>query len=469
MRSFFLGLLGLLVFVGAYLDASEPLRFRPQPEIVALAAVPSFSLDNQLDVALLFSGVAPADTLSWHNRFSSWMSDLASRLPPGLSDEKKGEFVLEYLHKHHLARYQTFQTRLDTMILNGSFNCVSSAVAYLLLGRSVGLEVQAVATSSHAFCLVKLPDGREMDVETTSVYGFNPGTKTEFKDSFGATGLAYVPPGKYSDRKKITDRGLLGLIVQNRMAAWQAQGNLNPCVGAAIDRWTLDPSPESRETLVEGFVNLAAEYNTHKMYLAGLSLAETLLGYLGPVTEVKNLVNALLNNHINTLLDRSDYSGALALAAQWKNRECLKEEQFAQVSMVILSARLVSDVKTLGYLEAARNVENVFSQGGITAARRQELLGVVYSQEIQKRATNGGALAGWQFIDTLPDEIRRQSSVVKAREIYVYNWTVDIHNQFASLWNKGQKDSARKLLSEAIPLQPESSVLKKDLLLSQGK
>jgi hypothetical protein len=78
-------------------------------------------------------------------------------------------------------------------------------------------------------------------------------------------------------------------------------------------------------------------------------------------------------------------------------------------------------------------------------------------------------LAGWQFIDTLPEEIRRQPPVAKAREIYVYNWTVDIHNQFASLWNKGQKDSARKLLSEATSLQPESSLLKKDLVLSQGK
>ena len=468
MRSFLLGVVGFLALC-ATLGAAEPLRFQPQPEIVALAVAGPLSLDNQLDVALLFSGVTPADAPSWHKRFSSWMTDLASRLPPGLSDEKKGEFVLEYLHKYHLTRYQTFQTRLDTTMVNGTFNCVSSAVAYLLLGRSVGLDVQAVATNSHAFCLVKLSDGREMDVETTTVYGFNPGNKTEFKDSFGATGFAYVPAGKYADRKTITDRGLLGLIVQNRMAAWQAQGNLIPCVGAAIDRWTLDPSLESRETLIEGFVNLAAEDNARKMYLAGLSLAEKLLGYIGPVSEVKTLVNALLNNHINTLLDRSDYSGALALAAQWKNRDCLNDEQFAQVSMVILSARLVSDVKTLGYLEAARNVENVFSQGGINAARRQELLGVVYSQEIQKRATTAGPLAGWQFIDTLPEEIRRQPPVAKAREIYVYNWTVDIHNQFASLWNKGQKDSARKLLSEAIPLQPESSVLKKDLLLSQGK
>ncbi|MEI8095030.1 MAG: hypothetical protein WCG80_12525 [Spirochaetales bacterium] len=461
-------LLALVFAPSLWAATTDRLRLEPLPEVVALAAVQPLPPSSQLELALILSGLPPANTGSWHQEFARWQAELAAKLPPGLSEEKTGEFVLEFLHQNHLRRYQTYQTRLDTLIENGQFNCVSSAVAYLLLGRSVGLDVQAVATTSHAFCLVRLSDGREIDVETTTPYGFNPGTKTEFTNSFGATGFAYVPPGKYSARKTITDRGLLGLIVQNRMAAWQSSGNLVDCVGAALDRWALDPSPESKETLIEGYINLAADNNARKDYLAGLSLAESLLSYLGPVAEVKNLVNALLNNHINTLLDKNDFSGAFALATQWKNRECLSQDQWNQVSGVILAARLVTDVKNLPYLEAARNVETAFTQGSIGAPRRQELLSAIYGQEIQRRATSGN-LAAWQFIDSLPTDVRSQPTVTKAREIYVYNWSVDVHNQFASLWNRGQKDAARQLLSESLKLQPENALLKKDQILSQGK
>jgi hypothetical protein len=156
------------------------------------------------------------------------------------------------------------------------------------------------------------------------------------------------------------------------------------------------------------------------------------------------------------------------LATQWKNRDCLTDAQWTQISSVILSTRLVSDVKTLGYLEAARNVETAFSQNAITQARRQELLAVVYGQEIQKRAVAGN-LAAWQFIDTLPEDVRRQASVAKAREIYTYNWGVEVHNQFAQLWNQSKKDQARKLLTDALAVMPGNALLKRDQVLSQGK
>ena len=107
------------------------------------------------------------------------------------------ERALTFLHKNLFTSYSVLQTRVDTALETGVFNCVSSAVLYMILARSVGLSVGGVRTTDHAFCSV-LVNGQQLDVETTNPYGFNPGAKKEFTDSFGKlTGYTYVPPGNY--------------------------------------------------------------------------------------------------------------------------------------------------------------------------------------------------------------------------------------------------------------------------------
>jgi hypothetical protein len=67
----------------------------------------------------------------------------------------------------------------------------------------------------------------------------------------------------------------------------------------------------------------------------------------------------------------------------------------------------------------------------------------------------------------LPAEVQALPALAKAREVYAYNWSVDVHNQFAKLWNAGKKDQARQLLRDALTDLPGSAMLKKDLVLSQ--
>ena len=58
--------------------------------------------------------------------------------------------------------------------------------------------------------------------------------------------------------------------------------------------------------------------------------------------------------------------------------------------------------------------------------------------------------------------------MVKAKDVYAYNWSVEVHNRFAELWNAGKKLEARKLLKDTQAVLPESALLKKDLVLSQA-
>jgi hypothetical protein len=462
MRRFVFLVLVLLGTIPAF-----SLRLTPLPE-ATLYPASAGALDRQglVDLSLALSGVSSPAIPAYRAVLDRWSQDFLATDAATQAPAKRAEGLLLFLHSR-LKGYSLTQTRIDVLVDKGTFNCVSSALVYMILGRDAGLDVQAVATSDHAFALVRV-DGRDVDVETTTAHGFDPGTKTEFTNSFGQTGFVYVPPGNYNKRRTITDRQLLGLLVQNRMADYQRVGQPEESVGPAIDRWTIEGTPEAFTTLTAGFTNYGAWLNARREYSKGLDLVDKMVAVTGPVPEAKALAWAFLNNAVNGLLDRQDWAGAQALTVAWRNRDFLTEAQAAQTLALVADRQLTLAVKTLPPNQGAEKVDQAFAQGLIDAPRRQELLSYLYGQEVQKMAASQGARAAWSFLGTLPAEVRAFPALEKARSVYAYNWSVEVHNQFARTWNAGQKAEARKLLLDALNQLPDSDLLKRDLVLSQG-
>ncbi|MDR2133624.1 MAG: hypothetical protein LBP27_00855, partial [Treponema sp.] len=158
-------------------------------------------------------------------------------LPAG--SRERGEYILAYTHKKFLKSYSLNQTRLDTLLSNGRYNCVSSAVLYMILARSNGLDVRGVMTRDHAFAVL-YAGAEAVDVETTNPYGFDPGNRREFHDGFGKlTGFVYVPAKNYRDRAGITPVELVSLILSNRISEHERQNRFAEAVPLAVDRAAL--------------------------------------------------------------------------------------------------------------------------------------------------------------------------------------------------------------------------------------
>jgi len=400
-----------------------PLRLEPLPEAAARpASGAALDVAGLTELALVFSGTAEADLARYERKLDQWSAEFRAR-STGWDETRKAEGLLLFLHEKW-KDYSTYQTRLDTLLDQGTFNCVSSALAYMILGRAAGLDVQAAATTDHAFALVHLST-RDVDVETTTKYGFDPGAKTEFTDSFGRTGFVYVPPGNYSQRRNIGDRQLLGLLIQNRMADFQRAGDAESEVGPAIDRWTVEGTPEAKATLVSGFLNYASWLNDHRRYLDGLDLVGKMAAWTGPVDAVGTLEWTFVNNQMNTLLTAQDFEGARALFAAEDGKHLLNDQ------------------------------------------RRQDLLSQLYAMQVQNVAAAQGPRAAVMFLQGLPPEIAALPSLTRALSVYTYNWSVEVHNEFARLWNAGKRDEARSTLRDALTAIPDSELLKKDSAVSQ--
>ncbi|MDR2101849.1 MAG: hypothetical protein LBP43_04695, partial [Treponema sp.] len=249
------GVFFMLIFISAGRPEAQSLAgrtvfpsFTPDPkayEYGRRGRDGAFSWQDLAEISLWASG-APAGEASAGNRrpsFGELISNAVEELrtDPDLPSgaRERGEYILSFMHERLLRSYAEHQTRLDTLLTGGSYNCVSSAVLYMILAASAGLNVEGVMTRDHAFVTVKA-GGESIDVETTNPYGFDPGSRREFHDGFGRlTGFAYVPARNYRDRSAITQLELISLIMSNRISDLESRNRFSEAVPLAANRAAL--------------------------------------------------------------------------------------------------------------------------------------------------------------------------------------------------------------------------------------
>lgn len=255
---------------------SDRLRLDPIPEALTLGRESKDpSIRILVRAALAFSGVSGAaletGTLNLLELARREAAEVASVRDPA----RKAEMLLDSMHSRYLKRYVEEQSRLDTLLTAGTYNCVSSAVFFMILARSAGLDVQGISAPDHAFCILRLPGSTTFDIETTSRYGFDPGSRKEFHDAFGKiTGFAYVSPNQYSRRVPASPGRLATFILSNRIADLDAQGKFAETVGPGVDYYVVEPDSAGRVFLFSRLRNAAGQ-----MYDANEFLAVTNFSY----------------------------------------------------------------------------------------------------------------------------------------------------------------------------------------------
>ncbi len=110
------------------------------------------------------------------------------RLRPTIENQTsvyaKGNKLLSAMHAHFFGSgrtggdaelidgYDALQSKVSAIFRNGQFNCISSAILYMVLARYFDLQVEGVITAQHAFVQILTPNGQYIEVETTSKRGY---------------------------------------------------------------------------------------------------------------------------------------------------------------------------------------------------------------------------------------------------------------------------------------------------------
>jgi tetratricopeptide (TPR) repeat protein len=172
------------------------------------------------------------------------------------------------------AGYDWDQSRLTGIFADGKFNCVSSALLYLILAREFGFQAEGVILPSHVFVQLTLPDGKRIEVETTFPAGFDWVHDEGFYRSRAASFFSSrrLPASTYADYQKRR-------IVPPYLVVAENMWNQHTGVGrmASEDRRRL---MEARAWLdIDGALaqnNRLAFYTTEHAYLSGQRDSATL-------------------------------------------------------------------------------------------------------------------------------------------------------------------------------------------------
>jgi len=169
------------------------------------------------EAALLSSGIGEAEI---RKKYLAQIDRITEQAKAAVKDTstpfEKGEALLKWLHKNSMkGGYETHQTDLSKVLANGTFNCVSSATLYNIIGRRLDLDLRAIEVPDHAFS-IHYEGTKHVDVETTTALGFNPARDPRVLEQFTRqTGFNYIPDRHADQRREVTDIGLLALTYYN--------------------------------------------------------------------------------------------------------------------------------------------------------------------------------------------------------------------------------------------------------------
>jgi hypothetical protein len=394
------------------------------------------------------------------------------------------------MHKKFLKSYSLTQTRIDTILSNGRYNCVSSAVLYLILANAVNLEVKGVMTRDHAFITVYAggeAPGELMaaiDVETTNPYGFDPGTRRDFHDDFGRlTGFAYVPARNYRDRTTISALELISLIFSNRIADLEGRKRYAEAVPLAVNRTRLladrrdgvsssifeDPEKD----LVERLLNYGASLVNAGKEEEGLRWAALASGKYPDPARWQEFIFTAANNQMVKLSRGGRISEARVFLAA--NAGLLSRENFSRLDLMVTNMELAAVdaelTKLANQISRADQAEGILAaldqaeaEKRLPAGRARELRSfvIIKTANLLSAAPGRDWLAAIDWIEASIVRYGTEPRLEQAIQNFRSTRVVDFHNRFAAAFNRKNYDEANQILREGLAEFPDNRQLQND-------
>ncbi len=188
-----------------------------------------------LEAALVASGVADADVPAEAARVRHALAPAVARARTQRTAHKRGDVLLRALHDTVLRTYVVTATEIDDVVRTGEFNCLSSALLYVVAAQGLLDAPRGMVTRHHAFARVTV-DGRAVDVETTIAGGFDTDRKKLMTPAYvkKIAGTSVSPAELLEDLEhpeELPALSLVAAVYSNRSVGLMHRGDLQ---GAAV-------------------------------------------------------------------------------------------------------------------------------------------------------------------------------------------------------------------------------------------
>ncbi len=472
-----------LIFISAnFLWAEKHPDFEPFFSIEELfdsdKAPSLYSPDQIFEAGLLFSECQPGSAV-WERcmeKLDAIKAEAGSREMQALSEADRGRAILKYLYQDFLSKYDFNQTRLDTALETGLYNCVSSAVLYLAAARAAGLEVYGQHTSQHAFCTVytaseKAGQKTKIDVETTNPYGFNPGSKEAIENQSQVKKYYVVPKKYYANRQQVSDGVFTGLIAGNLCSEYIKSSEYHKAIPLGAARFNLvkDESSSGSAFVRQEFDILPCNYinvraDSAEEYGSMLQWFTRFIDRWGNNSFIQKNMDSTFNNLFVLCIEEKNYPVAekyYDILSPYVSQKQLDKAQEALADVYILSKTDGQDFKQQLQTIAEIKENQDFSQA---QQKRADLyMENAWIELLNDYMRRSEYSEGYREALLAEEQLPQSSSVKRMKQAFYSNCIARIHNEFARLANGRKFEEALQVLEDGLKLFPGDKSLSRDL------
>lgn len=274
-----------------------------------------------------------------------------------LDEITRAEKLNEWMYEFCLSKYNFHQTKVDVMLTEGIYNCVSSSLLYMALASDFGIDARVQETPNHAFITVYIGD-KKIDIETTNPHGFDPGRKKYVGETkSGAQKYAVIPKTYYANRKEVSQREAISLVGKNLCSSVDKQSDYVTGVplGISIYEFVNAEKNDARyvmETMVSNFASFAGR---NKQNEAALDFMDEYFEKYGTSDFVVSNYTSLLHNSIADFCNADLFEQARETLE--KRRKNIPEATYNKMEKIIFQQEVYDTVGNLfdeeKFLEAA--------------------------------------------------------------------------------------------------------------------
>lgn len=382
------------------LDVKLREGFRVPPPSGKEAALVDDAKDGKFDdvglaeAALIASGVDDAHLEAAKKKLAESTKTARAQAKTQTSAKKRGDKLLKVLHETVLARYKETQSDVSLVVDSGEFNCLSSAVVFLIAAEGLVDNPRGMLSKTHAFARVDL-DARPADVETTTKNGFavdrNKLVTPAYLKSLGV-GDGMSESERLADLKNPEEVPLTGLIAalySNRGVMLVRAGDVE---GAAVafDRATRIAQGQQRARVADWRAALLNNATQRLMNDGRLDDAKALLALAldGAAGDTRA---ALLQNLANVAVaqaERARKAGHLREARQY-----LQEAQATGTTSTTMQQQIAAAAAELDGQLAAQKGQEGGTCATLKTAQEQQRCFIAASQAYAAKDDVDAALA----------------------------------------------------------------------------
>ena len=345
-------------------------------------------------------------------RVDRFVAEVRPKILAAADDWHRGYELNRAMHQQlfkgegtELGGYELEQARLTDVFTTGHYNCLSSAVLYVVLARGFGLPVRAAFVPSHVFVEMGLPGGKVIEIETTSATGFDwihdarfyekesaswsgsrgrrPRTRGGYHprhiiapDQLMALAMRDARSGEDKDRPRLAEVAALvdpedvegererlrvtvnEAIELDKANAWRTMARFFDVVSPAID----EVGARTHDAKTAERASWASWYHANALLIVGradeaMTRMKNGYAHVDPTwpdaeTLRQNYV-AVLDTRLGALVSAKDYGKAIALYAE--NREACRADQTCTSNMGVAYLNQAGDAQNAGDWPAARS------------------------------------------------------------------------------------------------------------------